>query len=640
MLTRKLALSFGLGLACVATFLPAQEHSSARSERAPKSIISATEVRSVTFEALGLTVQVMKSADEATGEVSGRTVDQWGREHDLSALRKAEVEARKANPIVKISKDLRDAMLHQPVGTLDIVVWLDSDIDALEAELNAIRATLPTDASHAQVKSAEKAMTALAMERVASITKPAAAALRNAGIPVRYVSSTAPVIFLAADAGLILELAALANVDTLYIEKHDAKDHNSTANNTHRTTTPHASGWKGAGVEVAILENNGIDSDNPYLTVQSWFNAANENPDNHVQGTAGCVASQLATRLGTAPEVSLYSANAASYGDADITAAADWCVNRDLDIVNMSFGASCAGVLQYKDRYFDYVSRTYVDSFVASAGNSANDAGSTDHVGSPASAWNVIAVGAFNDNDTTAWAGDLMCNFSDYNDPASGVLKPNLAAVGQGVDTLGWNGTWTTDDYSGTSFSAPFTSGGLAITMSRDASAILYPTAAMAAMMATAWHNIEGATRLSGLDGAGGLHVRAASLCANANRIHGVSLTPASFTDATPNGYYTYGVSLTAGQKARIVIAWSSKASAAYTTDTMDADLDLRVYQGVGVAGALKGSSLSLNNNYEIVEFTPSVTGTHTLKISRFRFSGSAEDVGIAVSQFTLDQGN
>ncbi len=632
--TQKLAVSLGLGLACLANLLSAQEQSTDRPTGAPKSIIAATESRSITFEALGLTVQDMKSVNEATGEVRGRTVDQWGREHDLSALRKAEIEARKVHPILKISKDLREAMQHQPTGTLDIVVWLDSDLDALEAELHAIRATLPTDANHAAVKAAEKAMTALAMQRVGDLTKPAAAALRMAGIPVRYVSTTAPVIFLAADAQLILELAKLSAVDTIYIEKNDARDHNSTANNTHRTTTPHASGWKGAGIDVAVLENNGIDSDNPYLNVAGWFNAAAENPDDHVQGTSGCIASQLATRLGTAPEVNLYSANATSYGDADITAAADWCVSNDRDIVNMSFGGGYSGVLQYKDRYFDYVSRTYLDSFVASAGNDGS------YVGSPATAWNVIAVGAFNDNDTTSWTGDAMCSFSDYLNPASNVEKPNLAAVGQGVDTLGWGAPWTYDNYAGTSFSAPFTSGGLAIAMSRDSTAILYPTAAMAAMMATAWHNIEGSARISSLDGAGGLHVRAASLCANANRIHGVNLSAASFTSATSTGYYTYSVSLTAGQRARICIAWAAKANSAYSTDSMDADLDLRVYQGAGVAGSLKASSVSLYNNYEIVDFTPAVTGTHTLKITRYRFDGSSEDVGIAVTQLLADQGN
>jgi hypothetical protein len=494
--------------------------------------------------------------------------------------------------------------------------------------------------SVAEAKFAEREMTRVAMKMVAEVTTPAATALRLAGIPVRYVSTTAPVLFVDADAQLLLELVQLPNVDTIYLERHDAQDHNSSANSTHRTTTPHASGWKGAGIDVAILENNGVDPANPYLNVSGWFNAGTPNPDNHVQGTSGCVASQLATRLGTAPQVSLYSANAASYGDADITAAADWCVSNDRDIVSMSFGGSYAGVLQYKDRYFDYVTRTYIDSFVASAGNSANDAGSTDHVGSPASAWNVIAVGSFKDNDTSSWTGDAMSTFSDYNNPASGVEKPNLSAVGELVDTLGSSPTWLTDDYAGTSFSAPFTSGGLAITMSRDSSAILYPAAAMAAMMATAWHNIEGATRSSGIDGAGGLHVRAASLCANANRVHGLVYTPASFSSATSTGYATYAINLTAGQKTRIVIAWNSKANSAYTTDVMDADLDLRVYQGAGVAGSLKGSSISVSNNFETVEFTPAVTGTHTLKITRYRFDGTAEDVGIAWTQYTTDQGN
>ncbi|MCP3918656.1 MAG: hypothetical protein GY711_24180 [bacterium] len=94
--------------------------------------------------------------------------------------------------------------------------------------------------------------------------------------------------------------------------------------------------------------------------------------------------------------------------------------------------------------------------------------------------------------------------------------------------------------------------------MTRDSSARISPEAGMAAMLATAWHNIEGSSRLSDFDGAGGLHQRAAARCGAANRIRYVYLSSGSFTT---NGYYTYNITLNAGDRVRVAIAWPANAN-------------------------------------------------------------------------------
>jgi hypothetical protein len=157
----------------------------------------------------------------------------------------------------------------------------------------------------------------------------------------------------------------------------------------------------------------------------------------------------------------------------------------------------------------------------------------------------------------------------------------------------------------------------------------------MALLMATAWHNIEGASRLSDQDGAGGIHGWALVNAAREGRATFTTLTSSSFTT---NGYYTFNIFLQGGDKARVAIAWSSNADSGYTTDVLDADLDLAVFQGAGqTSGTSLGFSSSFNNNFEIVEFVPPVTGIYTVRINDFRFDGTSERCGIAWTQKTLD---
>src|SRR5690606_12271179 len=58
-----------------------------------------------------------------------------------------------------------------------------------------------------------------------------------------------------------------------------------------------------------------------------------------------------------------------------------------------------------------------------------------------------------------------------------------------------------------------------------------------------------------------------------------------------------------------------------------ETDLDLRVY---APGGGFVTSSVSLNNSYEIVEFTAGATGTYQLRIDAYRFDGTSEYVAAA----------
>ena len=588
--------------------------------------------RKLTLPNLDIELTLLKIVDPATGNVTGGTVDANGNAVELKALLAAEAQLRSATPSAKLTDELTRAFEADPEATLPVVLWLSYDADLLDQHFARLDGALGEEATNAELEAVEAAHTAFSLEYIQGVNSEALNALGALGATIRYTSTSAPVIFIDASRNEALAIAALPEIDTLYLESFDEQDTNNSARGTHRATTTYNLGWRGSGVRVAVLENNGIDPDCPHLVVSGWFNAGNPNPDDHVHGTSGCIASRLASRRGHAPNVTLFSANAASYSDTNITQAADWIIGRNIAVTNMSFGGSSNGALQYKDRYFDYQSRRYQDSYVASAGNGGN------FVGSPGTAWNCVTVGAFNDQNSTNWSGDSISSFSDFRDPNTGCEKPNLAATGQGVDTIGQGPDWLRNGYSGTSFSSPFTAGSIAVTISRDGSANASPEAAMAAAMASAWHNIEGATRLSERDGAGGLHQRASARMGNRNGIRYVTLNSGSFNR---NGYYTYNINCNAGDRTRVAIAWGARANAAYTSTVLDADLDITILRGSNqTSGTSYGSSSSGPNNFEIVEFTPPTSGTYTVRINDWRFNGSSERVGIAWSQRNRDQGN
>jgi hypothetical protein len=219
-----------------------------------------------------------------------------------------------------------------------------------------------------------------------ALTTSRASELEQLGYRVRFAATGTPALALTASADEILRLAALPFVDTIYLDNDDKKDHDEDANATHRTTRVHERGVVGRGVDVAILENNRIDENHPWLqNAVAWFDLAGSAPDSHVQSTAGCVASQQQGRIGAAFGANLHSANAASYSDSDLTLAADWITsNGAIDFTNGSFGPSSpSSALDYTDRMFDFKARVFLDSYVMSRATRASGTTSGTVAGTP-----------------------------------------------------------------------------------------------------------------------------------------------------------------------------------------------------------------------------------------------------------------
>lgn len=214
--------------------------------------------------------------------------------------------------------------------------------------------------------------------------------------------------------------------------------------------------YKGKGVKVAVIDS-GIDVHNDIETSQ-WIDFSEKvsgyKPiDSNGHGTE--IAGVIAARkngigiIGIANEVELYSVKVLNKDNqatvSSVIKALEWCINNDIDIINMSFGMD-----QYSKILEEVIKKAYKNGIllVASAGNN-------NKVQYPAKYKEVVAVGAI----------DKELKNVDYSADGSGV---ELVAPGKEVQTTGFVGSYVTTE--GTSIAAAHVTGVAAALKSMDLS--------------------------------------------------------------------------------------------------------------------------------------------------------------------------
>jgi len=162
----------------------------------------------------------------------------------------------------------------------------------------------------------------------------------------------------------------------------------------------------GKGIKVAVIDT-GIDVDHPDLiaNIKGGYNATSKkksyDDDNghgtHVAGIIAAVDNDIGV-IGVAPEVDLYAIKALdAYGDgfvSDIVEGIEWCIENDIDIINMSIGMADDSVLLHEAVQDAYSAGVVM---VAAAGN--NYGGNCEY---PAAYDEVVGVGAIDMNGITA----------------------------------------------------------------------------------------------------------------------------------------------------------------------------------------------------------------------------------------------
>ncbi len=624
------------------------EEVSEQQKIAPESLEVADLTR-FDFPLTGVSVYQAKVMDMTNGNVYAMTVDGEGLDVDLAAARAAEMAAHQS-----LYGSL-DPNLHGQLQTLadgdmlDVGIWLKGEIQTSQPDVDPGAVDVPgaqvssgsgektaeqieqaEDAQAQQVQDAQAAGRAAALAarqansaqvaaQVAAFEAALLADLQAFGYQPTYASPYAPLVYVRMSKADILDFAQMAYVDTIYgpNEYQDMMDSAKPAQKADIVDSWF--GFDGAGIKVAILEDSRVEFGNPYLNAGTTRVPGDPNMDQHASATAGMVASQHATYQGIAQGVTMFSANATSYTDPNLSAAMDWAaITQNIDVINNSWGGNDGNTnLNVHDRHLDYIVRNHWATVTVAAGN---EGGASNRVGSPARGYNVISVGNHTDQGNNNWADDVMNSSSSYINPSTSVEKPEVAAVGTSINSTLQVSPWVGATGSGTSYSAPMVAGEAALIMERDSTFVTRPEMVKAAIMASALHNIEGSSRLSDKDGAGGVDMRAAFRLADSGWRAWYSIDT-TFTE------WNYSFAAYAGERVRVAIAFDSNPDGAYTIDPLQADIDLQVLDPSDVVVASSSSSV---NPFEVVDFVAPATQTYKIRVYKWSMSaGSTNKLGI-----------
>ncbi len=251
------------------------------------------------------------------------------------------------------------------------------------------------------------------------------------------------------------------------------------------------------GIWDAAVCDTGIDGTHPALSVdyagvfhnQGKSNSAYaDNPastddlQGHGTHCAGIIASTDATYKGAAYGLDALinakagwknTAGSGSMYDSDCMAAVDWALlhaGQDADVLSYSFGG---GTNTNGDtvlcHYMDAVVFDLNTPVVVSAGNSGP---SSNTVGSPGSAYNVVTVGNVNDQNTVSRTDDTILSSSSRGPTGDGRRKPDISAPGTYIKSCNnnWESTTQFVDMTGTSMSTPMVAGSVLLILDYAAS--------------------------------------------------------------------------------------------------------------------------------------------------------------------------
>lgn len=386
---------------------------------------------------------------------------------------------------------------------------------------------------------------------------------------------------------------------------------------TTRTQIVHASGYRGAGVRIAVLE-----SGTPSVAASNFriigTQDQNQSANGHMTMSLGIIGNRwTGSWEGYAPEASVLLANASAYRDRY-----QWARDRNVNVVTMSWhfdSEETNGHLHSRDVFFDYMAlRWPYPSIFTSAGNQAGSDAYASGKG-----YNLMGVGNVINEDDGDRCDDVMSSSSSWKNPVTSHGDHEVPAIA----TPGSQHALLGSSFGGTSCATPVAASIAAVMMSRNSRLKIWPEAIRAVLLATANYQGADGTRYSqfadGKDGAGMMNTLYGMWTAGRRESNGKPqfrahdygrATHADFSGGYLDRTWTARV-LTTQSRLRVALAWNSRttgSSGIPSASILDADLDLHVF---GPDGSLVATGSSWDNSWEFVEFSPRQAGNYTIKI-------------------------
>ena len=596
----------------------------------------------------------------------------------LTVLSSADAQLSNANDV--ITPELREVMnASKAADKIPVSIWTE-EIDSAEVEELALKKTGFNKASIRALVEQGKGDTVtlddvneyIAVERKLYAEKQQSANQKFAGKYTflteakskedAYVCSYAPMIVVKLTKSQIETLAKDSAVNTMYYSpKTESKNEMDVSipliNAKYNRDT---NGYTGERVKIGMVEpaipNDSISSltnsnivTNPetleeleqiYTDIDQ-----SDNFDNHVRHATAVAEIMVSTLTfyngvyqGIVPQAQLYAASLNISGG--FWAAVEWLLQNNVQVINMSaeiyrVNNPARGQYTQYERWVDHIAHNHSVHFVKSAGNNG---GSITH---PGLAYNVITVGAIDDNGTIALADDAIWSSSSFAEITNSSNltppnKPDVVAPGANIAT-------PSHASSGTSYAAPHVTGVVAQLIEQYPSLAVLQDLMKAILTAAVSHDTlrYTSTQTTGFEkcGAGVIDARACSEISYRG-----TFVSSAFTAAQNNIPKTYTFNVTsADNRIRVSLAWLKSiwfssapphpSDAVPSTDAPIANLDLAIIGPSGNELPLNAFiNYDSNTNLAIIEFDPDVygTGTYTVNVWIRNSTGAPTYFGLA----------
>jgi serine protease AprX len=448
---------------------------------------------------------------------------------------------------------------------------------------------------------------------------------------VIFVSKYAPLILVSLqkkDIEILNKNVAVQNLD-LFVNAKKEDDTAYSIPNINANYTRDTLNLKGTGVKVGIVESGYPNKTNSQLSDRSiTFDISDSEAASRLSIHATIVTSIIVGKTqGIAPNASIYAVGALSR--LEDYQKIEWLIDQGVVVINYSAGYS-GGRGTYSDmaKWIDHLGNQHNVHFVKSSGNTSL---SNILISDPGMAYNAIVTSSMYDHDSPNepyWPDDTFSTFSCYGE-TSGGYKPDLSAPGEGISVAGYT------NYSGTSLAAPHVTGVLAQLIGYRANLTTVNSCIKALTAAGTTHktcsdygDYAMSPNYSNREGAGVVDAKGAYNCVSGNTYTNQQLSVSQFPYQR-----TFSVTTTA-RPVRVSLTWLKQNTisapshpGAAVTERLLSDLDLEVY---APNGTLVASSVSAINNVELVEFTPTTTGTYTIRVVGYTLQNDTEWISLA----------